>query len=121
MSTNYVPNGSSWVANVTTTATSIGPITATTGPSAYWLVTNAGTNDVFFRLSTNSAVIATAPVTSGTSSPGHLINAGDAYIVGLPTADASGMSVFVPNVTVSAVTLTGTSQLFVGAVIPLGS
>jgi len=117
--TNFRPNGATVVCNVSTTSSSV-TVTATSGLSAYWLVTNAGTTDTFFRISTNSAITASVPITAGTSSSGQLINAGDTYIVGLPVADANGQAVFVPNVTIAAncASLGTSSQLFITPVVP---
>lgn len=120
MSTNFKPYGSTVLANVSTTATTVFVTTTQATGAPTWLVTNAGTTDVFFRLSTNAAVVAAIPVTSGTSAAGQLINAGDAYIVALPEADGDGANNFQSNVTVSAVTATGTSQLFITPVLNLG-
>jgi hypothetical protein len=113
--TNFKPLGACVLANVATTASSV-YVTSGDQLAGAWLITNAGTNDVFFRLSTNPAAVASIPTTSGTSAPGQLINAGDTYIIGLPSADGNGANAFSANVTVSAVTQTGTSQLFINPV-----
>jgi hypothetical protein len=109
--TNFKPLGSTVLANVASTAASV--FVTSNQNVGSWLITNAGTTDVFFRLSTNPATVAAIPVTSGTSAPGQMINAGDTYVMGLPSADGNGSAAFVSNVTVSAVTSTGTSQLFI--------
>jgi len=114
--TNFKPAGNCVLSNVASSAATV--FVTSTAPVGAWLVTNAGTTDVFFRLSTNAAAVASVPVTSGTSSSGQLINAGDTYIVSLPYADAGGPNAFVSNVAVSAVTQTGTSQLFINPVQP---
>jgi hypothetical protein len=114
--TNFKPAGNCVLANVATSAASV--FVTSTAPVGAWLVTNAGTQDVFFRLSTNGAAVAAVPTTSGTSAPGQMINAGDTYIVSLPLADAGGANSFVSNVTISAMTQSGTSQLFINPVQP---
>lgn len=111
MSSNFKPLGSTTLANCATSAATV--FVVSSRPVSSWLITNAGANDVFFRLSTNAASVASAPVTSGTSAPGQLINAGDSYIIGLPEADGAGVNAYASNVTVSAQTLTSTSQLFI--------
>ena len=112
--TNFKPLGACVLANVSTVASSVTVLS--NQPVGSWLVTNAGTQDVFFRLSTNAAAVASIPVTSGTSAPGQMINAGDTYIIGLPSADGNGSAGFVSNVTISAMTQSGTSQLFINPV-----
>ena len=109
--TNFKPLGSTTLANCAVSAASV--YVLSNRPVSSWLVTNAGANDVFFRISTNAAVVAAAPVTSGTSAPGQLINSGDTYIIAMPEADGAGSGAYSSNVTVSAQTLTGTSQLFI--------
>ena len=109
--TNFKPLGSTTLANCAVSAASV--YVLSNRPVSSWLVTNAGANDVFFRISTNAAVVAAAPVTSGTSAPGQLINAGDTYIIAMPEADGAGSGAYSSNVTVSAQSLTGTSQLFI--------
>ena len=111
MSSNFKPLGATVLANVAATSAQV--YVTSSRPVGEWLVTNAGTTDVFFRLSTASSVTATIPVTSGTSAPGQLINAGDAYIISLPEADGAGIGAIVANVTVAAVTASGSSQLFI--------
>jgi len=111
MSSNFKPLGPTTLANCATSAATV--FVTSTRPVSSWLITNAGANDVFFRLSTNAASVASAPVTSGTSAPGQLINAGDAYIIGMPEADGAGSGAYTANITVSAQSLTGTSQLFI--------
>ena len=108
---NFKPLGSTTLANCATSAASV--FVLSNRPVSSWLVTNAGSNDVFFRISTNAAVVAAAPVTSGTSAAGQLINAGDTYIIAMPEADGAGSGAYSSNVTVSAQTLTSTSQLFI--------
>ena len=112
--TNFKPLGQCVLANVSTVASSVTVLSNQNVGS--WLITNAGSQDVFFRLSTNAAVTASVPVTSGTSAPGQMINAGDTYIIGLPSADGNGVGAFSANVAVSAVTQSGTSQLFINPV-----
>ena len=114
--TNFKPAGNCVLANVAASAATV--YVTSTAPVGAWLVTNAGTQDVFFRLSTNAAVVAAVPVTSGTNAPGQMINAGDTYIVSLPYADAGGSNAFVSNVAISSMTQTGTSQLFINPVQP---
>jgi len=109
--TNFKPLGPTTLANCATTAATV--FAVSTRPVSSWLITNAGANDVFFRLSTNAAVVAAAPVTTGTAAPGQLINSGDTYIIALPEADAAGSAAYASNVTISAQSLTGTSQLFI--------
>ena len=115
--TNFRPNGSSVLCNVSTTSTTV-QVTATSGLNNAWLVVNAGTTDAFFRISSNAAITATVPVTSGTGSPGQLINSGDAYIVGTPVADGSGDAQFIGPVYVAAncATLGTSTQLFINPV-----
>jgi hypothetical protein len=112
--TNYKPCGGCVLANVATTASTV--YVNSDIPVGAWLVTNAGTNDVFFRLSVTPTITAAIPVTSGTSSPGQLINAGDTYILGLPSADGNGSAQWVSNVAISSMTQTGSSQLFINPV-----
>lgn len=114
--TNFKPAGNCVLANVTASASTV--YVNSSAPVGAWLVTNAGTTDVFFRLSTNAAAVASVPVTTGTSAPGQLINAGDTYIIGLPYADAGGSNAFVSNIAVSSMTQSGTSQLFINPVQP---
>jgi hypothetical protein len=111
MSSNFKPLGATTLANVASTSAQV--YVTSNRPVTEWLITNAGTTDVFFRLGTASSITATIPVTSGTSAPGQLINAGDSYIVSMPEADGAGLAAFSANVTVAAVTSTGTSQLFI--------
>lgn len=120
MQSNFRPNGQTFVCNVSTTSSSV-TVTSTQGLSAYWLVSNAGSTDCFFRISTNPSVVANVPITAGSSSPGQIINAGDNYIIGLPTADANGNAVFVPNVTVAAncAGLGTSTTLYIAAVVPI--
>ena len=114
--TSFKSQGNTVLANCAVSAATV--YVTSTAPVGSWLITNAGTNDVFFRLSTNAAAVAAVPVTSGTSAPGQLINAGDSYVMSLPYADAGGVNAFVTNVAVSAQTLTSTSQLFITPVQP---
>ena len=79
---------------------------------------NTVTSEVVAAVEAPAAVVAAPPVTSGTSGSGQLINSGDAYIVALPMADGDGTGAFVSNITVSAVAMTGTSQLFITPAIP---
>ena len=112
--TNFKPCGPCVLGNVTTTASTI--FVPSNQPIGAWLVTNAGNNDVFFRLSTDPTVTAAIPTTTNTSAPGQLINSGDTYIIGLPSADGNGPYQFVTNVAISSMTQTGTSQIFVNPV-----
>ena len=111
MSNSFKPCGQTVLANVTASASTVYVNSA--GPVGEWFITNAGTTDVFFRLSTNAAVVAAIPVTSGTSAAGQLINGGDNYIISLPEADGNGQYGFVSNVAISSMTAGGTSQLFI--------
>jgi hypothetical protein len=120
MSTNFIPNGQTFVCNVTTTSSNV-TVTGN-GLNSKWLVTNAGTTDCFFRISSSATVVASTPLTTGTSSPGQMINAGDSYVIGLPTIDGTGANAFVSSVTVAGNCAGfGTStQLFITPVILLG-
>ena len=109
--TNFKPLGQTTLANCATSAATV--FVLSPRPVSSWLITNAGANDVFFRISTNAAVVAAAPVTSGTSASGQLINSGDTYIIGMPESDGAGSGAYSSNVTVSSQALTGTSQLFI--------
>jgi hypothetical protein len=122
MSTNFIPNGQTYLCNVSTTSSSVTVVATGGQPAGFWSITNAGTTDCFFRISTNPSVVASVPLTAGTSSPGQMINAGDSYIVGLPITDGTGPNSFVSNVTVAANCAGfGTStQLFINSVLPLG-
>ena len=115
MAAPFKPCGQTVLANVASSTATV--YVNSNQPVGSWFVTNAGSTDVFFRISTNAAVTATIPVTSGTSAPGQLINAGDSYIISLPSADAGGTNAFVTNVAIASVTSTGTSQLFITPVI----
>jgi len=117
--TNFRPDGPTVLCNVSTTSSSV-LVTSTTQNNFAWLVTNAGTTDAFFRISTNAAVVCNVPITANTSQAGQLINAGDTYVVGLPVADGNGPYISVPNVTVAANcnTLGTGTQLFITPVIP---
>lgn len=118
---NFIPNGQTFLVNVSTTSSSV----TVTGlqPTGYWFITNAGTTDCYFRISTNPSVVANVPITAGTSQPGQMINAGDSYIIGLPTADGGGLQQpgIAANVTVAGNCASfGTStQLFITPVIPI--
>ena len=118
---NFRPNGSTFLCNVSTTSSSVTVTSSGANDSTHWLVTNAGSTDCFFRISTNTSIVANVPTTAGTSSPGQMINGGDSYIIALPTADGSGENVFVPNVTIAANCYGfGTStQLFIASVQPI--
>ena len=116
----FKPIGQTVLANVSNVAASVS-VTSNTQPAGAWFITNAGTTDVFFRLSTNAAVTATIPVNSGDTQPGQLINAGDSYVIFMPMADGNGSNAFSSNITISSVTASGTSQLFITPVqTPLG-
>lgn len=117
--TNFKPLGPTTLANCATSAATV--FVLSSRPVSEWLVTNAGANDVFFRMSTNAASVAAAPVTSGTSAAGQLINAGDTYIIAMPEADGAGSGAYTANITVSAQTLTSTSQLFITPVQSFGA
>ena len=111
----FKPIAATVLANVSNVAASVS-VTSNTQPAGAWFITNAGTTDVFFRLSTNAAVVAAVPTTTNTSAPGQMINSGDTYIIGLPSADGNGPYQFVTNVAISSMTQTGTSQIFVNPV-----
>jgi len=111
MSSNFKPLGQTTLANATTTSSQV--YVLSNRPVSSWLITNAGANDVFFRISTSSSVTATVPTIAGQSQPGQLINAGDAYIIGLPEADGAGTGAYVANVTIAANAISSTSQLFI--------
>ena len=109
---SFKPIAPTILANVSNVAASV-TVLSNTQPAGAWFITNAGTTDVFFRLSTNASVVATIPVNSGDTQPGQLINAGDSYVIYMPMADGNGSNAFSSNVTVSSVTASGTSQLFI--------
>jgi hypothetical protein len=117
--TNFRPDGSTLLCNVSTTSSSV-YVTSTSQQAFAWLITNAGTTDCFFRISTNPSVVCSVPITANTSQAGQLINAGDTYIVGLPVADGNGPYIAVSNVTVAAncYSLGTSTQLFVTPVQP---
>ena len=113
--TPFQPVGATFAANATTSSGAISM--SWTQPAAYFNITNTASVPVFYRLSTNTISSVAIP-SAGSSAPGQMINAGDTYIVALPVADGSGVSGFVSNVTISAMTQSGTSQLFINPVQP---
>lgn len=110
---NFFPNGSTLGANVTT-AGFTGTITSA-GPNNKFLVVNTGTAPVFFRISTKTLLANSAVIpSSGSTTPGQMINGGDSYVVGLSNADGA----FFPTVAnISAVTASGSSLIYVTPVL----
>lgn len=85
---NFFPNGSTLALAVTTSGVA-GTVTSTQ-PGNKFLVVNAGTQAVYFRLSTNTLTAASANIpTTGTTSPGQMINGGDSYVIGIPNVDGT--------------------------------
>jgi len=115
---NFFPAGQTILANAgnvsaTVTVTSDIPVNK-------FLVVNAGAADVYFRLSTNANVTATVPITSNTSAPGQLINAGDSYIIGFPIADFPNTQTYASTAYVAANSFPTTGQLYITPIVPGG-
>ena len=100
----FQPVGPTFAANATTTSGTIQMNWSV--PTAYFNITNIGSNPVFYRLSINTITSAVIP-TPGTNSSGQMINAGDSQTILIPAADINGSGLFVTQANIAVITPAG--------------
>jgi hypothetical protein len=117
---NFFPAGNTVQLPAYATATSATVVASTVSNVNAWLVVNAGTNDVYFRLSPNPNQVASIPA-PGAGTAGQMINAGDTYIIGTPVADDNQYNKNQPTMYFSALAFSAatTSSLFITPVVPI--
>ena len=116
----YIPNGNSFVANVTSSGYFTANISSVT-PTNQWLVTNIGNVPVFLKFTSNLSANNLSPnITPGTSgvSEGQVVAAGKDNVIGLNQSEGAQ---FVGTVNmVASLVGAGNTFLVITPIVPRG-